>query len=241
MSAARTSPIESAEAPFCRARSHAQATEATLSSISRRRAGDSRREGKGRSGIERRARRRVCANPRSPVTAALVRALAVLAPFVVVGCASFSSDAPAVQAEDAGSDGSVPIVAPLGCDLTKSPKDSTACVDDSVGVFVSPSGDDGATGKKLAPVKSISKGIERAASRGLPRVYVCEGTYAESVEIAKAASLFGGLACDWKTPGTSPKCGGVVDFAVAAAVARFVPHPRARTRCPTIAMKLRGV
>ena len=33
MSAARINPIESAEAPFCRARSHAQATEATLSSI----------------------------------------------------------------------------------------------------------------------------------------------------------------------------------------------------------------
>ena len=33
MSAVRTNPIESAEAPFCRARSHAPATEATLSSI----------------------------------------------------------------------------------------------------------------------------------------------------------------------------------------------------------------
>ena len=98
---------------------------------------------------------------------------------------------------DAGEGGGGDVVAPPGCDLTKSPKDSAACVDDAVGVFVSASGDDGATGKKSAPVKSIAKGVELAASRGVPRVYVCEGTYNQAVEVKAAFSIFGGLTCAW--------------------------------------------
>ena len=107
---------------------------------------------------------------------------------------------------DGGTDAGAPdVVAPPGCNLTESPKESAACVDDAVGVFVSPSGDDGATGKKLAPVKSISKGIELAASRGLPRVYVCEGTYETSVEIKAPVSIHGGFSCQWAYTGAKPK------------------------------------
>ncbi len=102
---------------------------------------------------------------------------------------------------DGGPDGGPDVVAPPGCDLTKGLKDSPACVDDSVGVFVSPNGDDGAAGKKSAPVKSITKGVELAASRGLPRVYVCEGTYDANVEIKTPLSLYGGLTCAWAHSG----------------------------------------
>lgn len=98
---------------------------------------------------------------------------------------------------DGGPEGSADVVAPPNCDLTKGLKDSPACVDDSVGVFVSPNGDDGATGGKAAPVKSITKGVELAASRGLPRVYVCEGTYDNAVEIKAPLGVYGGLTCAW--------------------------------------------
>lgn len=103
-----------------------------------------------------------------------------------------------------GSDGSV--VAPPGCDLTKAPKDAPSCVDDGVGVFASPTGSDGAAGTKAAPVKSIGKAVELAASKGLPRVYVCEGTYDANVEVKSAVAIYGGLACGtWTYTGTKPK------------------------------------
>ena len=103
------------------------------------------------------------------------------------------------------SDGGPDVVAPPGCDLTVSPKDSAACVDDSVGVFVSPSGDDGATGKKAAPLKSIGKAIEVAGARGLPRVYVCEGSYDTNVEIKAPVGIHGGFSCGWAYTGAKPK------------------------------------
>jgi len=55
-----------------------------------------------------------------------------------------------------------------------------------VAIFVAPTGDDGATGKRSAPLKSITKGVDLAASRGLPHVYVCEGTYEADAEIKAA-------------------------------------------------------
>jgi hypothetical protein len=97
------------------------------------------------------------------------------------------------------------VVVPADCDLAKSLKDSPGCVVDSVGIFVSASGNDGATGAKAAPVKSIGKGVELAASRGLPRVYVCEGTYDSAVEIKGAVSIHGGLSCAWAHTGAKPK------------------------------------
>lgn len=97
------------------------------------------------------------------------------------------------------------LIAPPGCDLTQSPKDSEACVDDSVGVFVAPDGDDGATGNKNAPVKSVAKAVALAVSRGLPRVYVCEGTYDGNVKINAPVSIFGGFSCLWTSAGTKAK------------------------------------
>ena len=78
---------------------------------------------------------------------------------------------------DAGGD----VVLPAGCDLSADPKNSPTCVDDGVGIFVSPTGDDLAIGSRAKPVKTISKGISLASAKSLPRVYVCEGTYEESL------------------------------------------------------------
>lgn len=97
------------------------------------------------------------------------------------------------------------VVVPPGCDLTKDPKDAPACVDNGVGVFVAPTGNDSSSGSKELPVKTISKAVELAASRGLLRVYVCDGTYDAPVEIKKAVSLYGGLTCAWEYTGVKPK------------------------------------
>ena len=85
------------------------------------------------------------------------------------------------------------IDAPPGCDLTKEPKDSPACIDDGVGVFVDASkGVDAAAGTKAAPVKTIKAALEKA---GAKRVYVCEGSYPENVKVTAANSIYGGFAC----------------------------------------------
>lgn len=105
----------------------------------------------------------------------------------------------------ASADAGFDVVAPPGCDLTKSPKDSPECIDNSVGVFVAPNGDDSAAGTKSVPFKTIAKGVEAAAARGLPRVYVCEGTYDKSVEVKSPVSIYGGLSCAWAHTGVKPK------------------------------------
>jgi hypothetical protein len=97
------------------------------------------------------------------------------------------------------------VVAPPGCDLTQSPKDSPACVDDSVGVFVDgTNGADSNTGTRTSPKKTIGAALSAAGAK--PRVYICEGTYPEHVKLATAVSLFGGFACaSWTYTGGKPK------------------------------------
>ena len=90
---------------------------------------------------------------------------------------------------------------PPGCDLMKSLKDAPACVDDAVGVFVSPAGDDRTDGRKSTPVRTIQRGLELAASRRLPRVYVCEGTYLDAVDITSSVAIMSELSCAWDVGG----------------------------------------
>jgi len=97
------------------------------------------------------------------------------------------------DAGDGSSDALPDVVVPPGCDLAKSPKESPACVSDDVGVFVSPQGKDGATGKKTDPLRSIAE----AVGKGKPRVYVCEGTYDANVAITSPVAIYGGLTCLW--------------------------------------------
>ena len=102
---------------------------------------------------------------------------------------------------DGGKDGDAPIDVPPGCDLAKSVNDSPACVHDDVGVFVSPTGDDAGDGTKATPVRSIRRGLELAASRQRPRVYVCEGTYGDAVEITAPIAIISELSCAWSAGG----------------------------------------
>lgn len=98
---------------------------------------------------------------------------------------------------------------PLNCNMSADPKDSLGCVDDRVGIFVSPMGSDMNPGTKEAPVQTIAKGLSIVGM--LTRVYVCAGTYAENISLAPPAdgiSIYGGFACaDWSYSGTKPTVG----------------------------------
>ena len=142
--------------------------------------------------------------------------LASVGSFLMAGCPDFgmgecdngACDSPDgvsgdALADGANSDGNVapveggPMIdAPAGCDTTKDPRDSPACVDDGVGVFVDgTNGDDGNIGSKAKPYKSISKAVSSVAPK--IRVYICAGSYADNVSLdaSHAPSIYGGFAC----------------------------------------------
>jgi hypothetical protein len=88
------------------------------------------------------------------------------------------------------------------CDPTKSPHDDPCVLSETLGVFVSPSGLDANPGTRAAPLRTITAGLVRAAVLGVGRVYACAGAYAETVRVASAVSVYGGLECaaapDWR-------------------------------------------
>jgi hypothetical protein len=94
---------------------------------------------------------------------------------------------------------------PAGCDPSADPKDAPACVVDGFGVFVDATGgNDANAGTKASPVKTITAAIGKVGNK--PRIYVCEGTYAEHVKLTSAVSLYGGFACGaWTYSGTKAK------------------------------------
>ncbi|MCA9644294.1 MAG: DUF1565 domain-containing protein, partial [Myxococcales bacterium] len=67
-------------------------------------------------------------------------------------------------------------------------------VDESVGAFVSPQGDDANNGTRSAPVRTLRRGIELAESHQLYAVFVAAGSYSEDVHTS--VSLFGGYDPD---------------------------------------------
>ncbi|WP_437675814.1 hypothetical protein [Sorangium sp. So ce131] len=79
---------------------------------------------------------------------------------------------------------------------------ATAPALDQCGVFVSEHGDDKNPGTKGAPVKTLQHAVGLAAhgrgQRELPtrRVYVCGGTFKETVTLPSGVDLWGGRRCD---------------------------------------------
>ncbi len=134
--------------------------------------------------------------------------------FAVVRCSS-SDVAPPIIPLDAGDvdsalvEGGADVQVPPNCDLAKDIVDSPACIDNGIGVFVDgKGGDDTNLGTKAKPFKTISHALDKVG--GKPRIYICEGSYAEEVTITQqnAASLAGGLACaDWSYSGKRPIIG----------------------------------
>jgi hypothetical protein len=90
------------------------------------------------------------------------------------------------------------------CDPTKSPHDEPCVIDEAYGVFVAPSANGGSDttgdGSKMKPFASIGHALSRLGAKR--RVYLCDGTYSESVTVQTAASLYGGLACQGGDSGT---------------------------------------
>lgn len=81
------------------------------------------------------------------------------------------------------------------CDATKKPSEASCVIEDRFGVFVSPSGSDGASGARAAPFKTISYALAHASGKN---VYVCAGTYTEPITLGAAvdgAGMFGGFDC----------------------------------------------
>jgi hypothetical protein len=77
----------------------------------------------------------------------------------------------------------------------------SADINETLGVFVAPTGVAGAPGTRAQPLASIQAGIAlgKASSR---RVYVCTGTYLEALTLADSIAVIGGLDCSaaiWKT------------------------------------------
>lgn len=71
------------------------------------------------------------------------------------------------------------------------------------GIFVALNGAAGAPGTRQAPLQSIAEAIAKAEADAKGRVFVCEGTYLEAIELANGISLVGGLDC--RAPrGSSP-------------------------------------
>ena len=56
--------------------------------------------------------------------------------------------------------------------MTKDPKDSLPCIDDGVGVFVSPTGADTNPGTKASPVKTIPAALGKLGNKLLIPVNV---------------------------------------------------------------------
>jgi hypothetical protein len=115
-----------------------------------------------------------------------------------------SVDANAAMVDGSADDGDG-WICPAGAD----PKDQACVIDESMGVFVSPKGTPNGAGTKASPLKSIDAAITAAKSRtdagAATRVYVCGGSYAESIVIdatRDGVQLFGGLSCaDWSYTG----------------------------------------
>jgi len=138
----------------------------------------------------------------------------VLAACLAAACSSFSLNEATPSVDDGGAESSISeggdggadvVQPPAGCDPAAEPKDAPKCVDDSFGVFAdATSGSDTNPGTKASPVKSIGAALGKLG--GKPRVYVCEGTYAEHVKATSAVSVYGGFACgSWSYTGTKAK------------------------------------
>jgi hypothetical protein len=126
----------------------------------------------------------------------------------LVGCGVFGSDSspsdpaptpPAAEPPAAMGDGGLPEGAPPPAVGTPANDELT----NEFGVFVTAAAPAGGDGTKEHPFATISAGIERVKDLKL-RVYVCAGTYKESLTLVNAVSVISALSCDggvWKTGG----------------------------------------
>lgn len=139
-------------------------------------------------------------------TQSMLTVFSLVLPFAAVACGGFDgSDAPS----GAGPDVSLP--EKKDSDPSKraeepappAPLPGTPTEDmltEQYGVFVSATGKPDADGSRANPLSTIAKGIEQG-KRTSKHVYVCEGTFNESIILERGISVIGGLDCSapiWK-------------------------------------------
>jgi hypothetical protein len=151
----------------------------------------------------------------------------------LVGCGIFGSDAtqpeataPPVTPPAATDDGGLPEGAPPPAVGTPANNELTS----EFGVFVTASAPAGGDGTIDHPFATISAGIERVKDLKL-RVYVCAGTYKESLTLVNAVSVISALSCD----------GGVWQTGGAHAVLEAPTSPAIRAKDIILATRLEGL
>jgi hypothetical protein len=127
-------------------------------------------------------------------------AFSALALLFVSGCSVFGgSDTDASPAPAPAGDAPAP-VRPSDPPPPLAGTPQTSELDESFGVFVVSNAQPGGDGSRARPFATIAEGIAWAKDDG-KRVYVCEGTFKESIVIADGVSMVGGLDCSvatWK-------------------------------------------
>lgn len=127
-------------------------------------------------------------------------ALALLASAFAPACTAFSTDPASSDPASAGPAGGPAADGPKAPVVDGTPNASE--ITEDFGVFVAPSGRDSASGERTSPLATIQAGIDRGKKVG-KRVYVCAGTYPESLTLADSIAVIGGFSCEgsWKPSG----------------------------------------
>jgi hypothetical protein len=119
-----------------------------------------------------------------------------------------TADAAAIDSRDANDTNDASETPPPDCVAGKDPKDDGCTATDATGVFVAPTGNDLNDGTALHPLHTIMKGMTLARTKSKARVYVCEGSYVETLSIDvtnESAEIAGGFSCaDWRYTGKRP-------------------------------------
>jgi hypothetical protein len=116
---------------------------------------------------------------------------------LTAGCGVFGGDAAPVPATTGEGAPVAPVgepALPPGAPPPISGPPAADEVTEAFGVFVAPAGSDGNPGTRVSPFATLTAAIEAAAPQA-KRVYVCAGSYVESVDIANAVSVIGGYDC----------------------------------------------
>ena len=155
-----------------------------------------------------------------PTSNRIFTALVLVLASAPAACSSFGSDpsptpaaegVPEAERPDAGDAG-----LPKAPEVTGTPDPSE--LNESFGVFVTPGGQAAAAGTRKQPLASIQAGIALGRSLG-KRVYVCGGTFHESLVIADSISVIGGLDCsreEWRAGTTRTRVEAPASPAAAA-------------------------
>lgn len=79
--------------------------------------------------------------------------------------------------------------------LPPAPAPKAEDINEATAIFVAKHGDPTNPGTRKSPLASISAALEKAKTDKKARVFVCEGTYEESLELENGISIVGGLDC----------------------------------------------